>query len=210
MNTRLVSRRTRHALAGGIALSGVVVGLAAGIAPAGAATLQATPAAATTQVATHAQVHPDGWATVVSCTGLQGSITFSPGLAKAVHKQSAFLSATLSGCVVNGNGIPGTGTLTAALSGKDSVASQAMSGSFTVSWPAASGLNPSTGSVSIIGPTSNVLAVGGSGTSGAYTGAAFGTALFLSGHTGQGTAKHRITNESFVASQPLTVRENLG
>lgn len=218
MNRNLTSSRTRRAAAVTIGLGGVLAAVVAGVGPASAATVHSA-AAAHTSVTQPARflaqpdrflAHPDGWVAVQSCTSVSGSVTFVPGLAKRIHAESAVLTATLNGCSLDGNPVSGQGTLSAVLSGKADVASQNLSGTYTISWPAGEGLNSSNGSVTISGPNSNVIGFAGTGTSGAFTGLPASTALFVTGHTGNGTAKSRMTSESLVSSQPLQVLENLG
>ncbi len=211
MNSNISSTWTRRVAGIGLGLGTAVVAVAAGVGPATAAPTHAPSGASTAVVrSVHAQAHPDGWTAVESCTSVAGTIQFVPGLAKALHAESAILTATLNGCSLDGNPVSGQGTLSAVLSGKADVAAQGLSGTYTISWPAGEGLNASNGSVKLTGPSSNVVSFGGTGTSGAFTGLPAQTALFLTGHQGKGTAKSRITSESFISSQPLQVLENLG
>lgn len=202
--TALATSRRRAAvalLAAGAGLTGVV----AGTAPAHAAP---APHHVTTQPA--ASVHPDGWFTVQSCTTMSGSVSFQPGLDGALRKQTALLSATLDGCSFNGSAVTGQGTFNAVLTGKASKTTQSLSGTYTINWPAAEGLNPSTGKITLSGPNLNVVTLYGTGTAGAFTGLPVSSAYFITHHAGRGTKAHPIVRQDFVNTQPLQVRENLG
>lgn len=195
MNTTTTTstRRARRLAGAALAAGAAVAGIAAGISPATAAT-----------------VHPDGWFAIQTCTSVTGSLQFQPGLQTKAHTQTALLNATLDGCSLDGNAAAGQGTLTAVLNGSASTTVQSLSGTYTINWPAAEHLNPSTGNVTLSGPNANVLTFGGTGTGGAFTGLPVRTALFISGHTGAGSKHNPITNETFVNTMPLQVTENLG
>ena len=57
------------------------------------------------------------YSAVESCTGLSGSITYSPGLTTTVKTQHAVFTGTLSGCAGLNGAQAGTGTITAILNG---------------------------------------------------------------------------------------------
>lgn len=158
-----------------------------------------------------AVVHPDGYATVAQCTGVSGAINFTPGLDKYQRKQTAVLSATLSGCSAFSTGYSDTGSLSATLTGKASKSAQTLSGSFVINWPASSGLNPSVGSITLNLANGQVSLTGStSTTAGAFEGAYLQTGYLPIGHTGLGTKAHPITQQTFVNTLPLTLSENFG
>lgn len=193
MNTTTTTRRGHRLAAAALAAGATIAGIAAGVSPATAAT-----------------VHPDGLFAIQTCTSVTGSVQFQPGLQSKAHTQNAVLTATLDGCSFNGSAAAGQGTLTAALTGSASTAAQPLSGTYTINWPAAEHLNPSTGRISLTGPNQNVLTLSGTGTGGAFTGLPVRTALFISGHTGTGSKHNPVTSETFVNTLPLQVTENLG
>src|SRR5437764_6180106 len=106
----------------------------------------AAAAATVAPSASAGEMRPMGWASVHHCTSVAGTAT---------RDNSLRLSATLAGC---GNGGAtttagtGTGTLVATLSGKSKSTFMSLNGTFTITWPASEGLNPSTGTLSIAGP----------------------------------------------------------
>src|SRR4051794_2643539 len=118
----------------------------------------------------HADVHPDGYVTVEHCSNVSGTITYTPGLRKKAKAVHAIVQAQISGCVgSDGSPQAGTGTFTAQLSSPAaSLGANNESGTFVINWPVGAGLNPTVGNLSIRGPLSNVLTVGGQDTAGAY------------------------------------------
>ena len=153
-----------------------------------------------------------GIVSVESCTGLNGSISWNPGLVKTkVQTEHAVLTGTLSGCSGLNGAQAGTGTVTAVLTGQSKVGSIVETGTVTVNWPAASGLNPSNGTLTIRRPAvDQPISVSGSITSGAFTGASLASSLLVSGHTGSGTAANPIVHQDFVNTAPFAARRNLG
>ncbi|GAB1691983.1 hypothetical protein [Krasilnikovia sp. M28-CT-15] len=153
-----------------------------------------------------------GWSTVESCTSAAGSVSYQPGLTSTVRPESSVLSATLAGCASTYSGaVPGTGLLTAFLSGSSSTAAVSQRGNFTLNWPAASGLNPSNGSFSLTGPdATGRYTASGSITSGAYTGAWLGTTFVATGVNAgaDGSVAHPVTMQQVTNTAALLVRRN--
>lgn len=178
------------------------------VATAGAAALAGIVGAGTAQAATQA---PAGWVSVMQCSGASGSIAYSPGIyGTTAHSTSAALSATLTGCSDAYGGVySDTGHLSVSLSGKSSKASGTLSGTFVINWPASSGFNPSVGTATL-NYANNTLTLGGTTSSGAWTGSYVSDSMLITGHKGAGTKLHRITQQSFVNTTPLTAQENFG
>jgi hypothetical protein len=153
-----------------------------------------------------------GFSSVESCTGLSGSIAWHPGLLKTgVKTERAVLTGTITGCSGINGPQAGTGTVTAVLNGRSSAASITESGTMTVNWPAASGLNPSSGTVTVRrAAVDQPFTVSGSVTSGAFTGAALSTSLVGTTQSGSGSQLHPVVRQSFVNTLPLAARVNLG
>lgn len=151
-----------------------------------------------------------GWDVVQSCSGVAGKVTFQPGLVNNQPRATkGTLQATISGCS-NANGpYAGTGTLSAALTGTTGLGAENFSGTFTIHWPAASGLNPSTGSLSA-SKSNGIESIGGTISGGAFNTAPVQFAYRIQSRVGQGTAANPVTSQKFVSSQPLTVKENFG
>jgi hypothetical protein len=166
-------------------------------------------AAATTTVAVTASpaaASALGWSTVEACTSAMGSVSYQPGLTATARAQTGTLSATLAGCSSTYSGsTPGTGLLTSSLTGTSSTTAVAQRGTFTINWPAASGLNPSNGTFSITGPdAAGHFTAGGSITSGAFPGATVGTSFVVTAvNPGAPVTLQQITNTA-----PLQVRRN--
>jgi hypothetical protein len=189
----IISRRVRAALVttaiAGAGLSGV---LGASVAHAGTGS-------------------PDGRVTYTSCTGVSGSISINPGLhaVKARNVQEV-LTGTLGGCSNIFSGpILGSGTFTAMMSGDAIYKSQNLSGTFTINWPAASGYDPSTGTLSTT-ESNGVETVFGTVTSGYETGAGVTLQYALTGHTGKPKSTQGVTAETFVNTQALDLSVNTG
>ena len=153
-----------------------------------------------------------GFSSVESCTGVTGSISYSPGLlSTTARNQQSVLTGTLSGCSGFNGAQAGTGTITIVASGSSSVASIAETGTVTVNWPASSGLNPSNGTVTLTRASKTLpISVSGSFTSGAFTGAAISTSLLATHHAGSGTKAHPITRQDFVNTTPFAAKVNFG
>jgi hypothetical protein len=184
------SRRARRAVAAALVAG---TGLAGALAGAGAA---------------HATT--DGFVTTVSCTTVAGRISFTPGLRRVVSRSTqAVLAGATAGCATIAGAIPGTGTLKAVLSGTGNLATENLSGTFTMTWPAGSNVNPSTGTLHVI--TSNgAEMVTGLITGGAFTNSPISFAYLPTLNTGLGTRLHPVTAQQFINTQPLLIRHNNG
>ena len=149
-----------------------------------------------------------GYSSVETCTSVAGTAGYRPGLTKVVRDETASLSATISGCSNPFRGVSaGAGTLTATLSGASSISAVALTGTFTVTWPAASGFNPSHGTLSLSGPDAHgVYTVHGTVAGGAFTGSRLTTAL-VSADTANGAAT---ISQRFTNTAPLQAQQNLG
>lgn len=184
--------------------------------PARAALLAATAAgtvlAASLSGVGAAQAATQGYTSVESCTGLSGSISWSPGLRTTVVKtERAVLTGTLTGCSGYNGAQAGTGTVTAVLSGQSSLASVAETGTITVNWPTASGLNPSNGTVTVRrAAPDQPYTVSGRVTSGAFTGAALSSSLLPTTQSGTGSRLHPVVKQQLVNTLPFAARVNLG
>jgi len=145
------------------------------------------------------------------CTGVTGQISYQPGLQSAKTQQvRAVLSSTLTGCSDAFNGaLGGSGSFTAVLTGKASLAAENFSGTFTINWPASAGLNPSNGTLTVTESNGTEL-VSGTVTSGALTGFPVRVTYLTTGNTGTGTKKHPVTAQSFVNTQSLQLTQNEG
>ncbi len=151
-----------------------------------------------------------GYAVYTSCTGVSGTINSTPGLHTKAGKVQEVLSGTLSGCSNIFDGpLSGTGTLTAIMSGKATYKAQNLSGTFTINWPASSGYNPSTGTLSET-ESNGVETVTGSVTSGFETGAVVSLQYVFTGHTGKPGTTKGVTSETYTNTQPLSLSENIG
>ncbi|HET7476831.1 MAG TPA: hypothetical protein VFJ97_12525 [Dermatophilaceae bacterium] len=178
------------------------------IATAAATTLLAATGAAV--AASPAQAAPLGYSAVESCTGLTGSISYTPGLVKRTKAENAVFVGTLSGCSGINGAQTGTGSVTAVLSGQSSFSSVSLTGNVTVSWPASSGLNPSNGTVRFSQLNQGQFTVSGQVTSGAFTGSLLSTALLPFANTGAGTRANPLTAQQVVNTLPFASKINLG
>ena len=154
---------------------------------------------------------PSSFVVIDSCTGVSGSISYSPGMVKLkkplIH---AVMTGTTSGCSDIFNGPEsGTGTFTAVMSGHANLSVENFSGTFTINWPAGSGFNPSNGSLTVT-EANGLETVSGSVTSGFDTGTAFAMQYVITGQTGRGTALHPVTAQTYTNTQPLTLSRNEG
>jgi hypothetical protein len=161
--------------------------------------------------AAHASTHPDGWAVIMNCTSVSGSVSYAPGMRDGVLKnEKAQLNGTTSGCSnIYAGALSGTGTITASLSGKSDRKSENFSGTFTINWPASSGFNPSNGTLSV-SDSSGTEVVEGSVTSGAFVGDEISTQYVITSTKGKGLPGKLITSQTFTNSQPLNLSENIG
>jgi hypothetical protein len=168
-------------------------------------------AQASTVHAAASHAGPNGWVVTDTCTGVAGSISYSPGLRNTVlKKEQAVLTGTTSGCSDLFSGAEsGTGTLTAVLSGTADKAAENFSGTFTINWPASSGFNPSNGTLSVT-ESNGLENISGSVTGGAFTGAEMNMQYVITGHKGAGTKLHPITQQTYTNTQSLNVLRNEG
>jgi hypothetical protein len=84
-------------------------------------------------------------------------------------------------------------------------------GTFTISWPAASGLNPSTGNLGVSGPNAQgAYTVGGTITGGAFTGSPVNTSVVVvaTNAGANGTNTNPVANQQFINAAPLNVSRN--
>jgi hypothetical protein len=154
---------------------------------------------------------PHGWAVVESCASVAGKVTYKTGLLNSKPRvTNGKLQATISSCgdVYNGP-VGGTGALSAALTGTAKVGAENFTGTFTIDWPASTGLNPSSGSI-IVTESAGVESVYGTISAGAFTTAPIQLAYQNVANTGKGTVKHPITAQRFINTQQLAVKENFG
>jgi hypothetical protein len=151
---------------------------------------------------------PRGYVVVAQCSGLSGTITYTPALRKKVKAVQETISGTLSGCVGQGTPLSGTGTFNATLSGNASTTSNSQHGTFVINWP--SFYNPTTGNVSTAGPSAGQYTASGSDTAGAFTGGVLGAGWLVTGQTLTGRKHNQVAAETFVNTRPITISENLG
>src|SRR5262249_38352111 len=111
-----------------------------------------------------ADAHTAGYATMQQCSGLNGTITYTPGLGKKPQVMQETIVVPPSGCTGSyATAQAGTGTFSATLTAPAAnVAANNASGTFVINWPAASGLNPTTGVLSIAGPNAAQYVLNGS------------------------------------------------
>jgi hypothetical protein len=155
---------------------------------------------------------PAGYVVVDSCTGLAGKITYSPGLRTSVLRtvKSAVMTGTVSGCSdVFSGPLSGTGTFTAVMSGKASVRAENFSGTFTINWPASSGFNPSTGTLSVT-ESAGLRTISGTVTGGFDTGTELSAQYVITGKKGSGSKKHPVTSQTYTNTQALALSRNEG
>jgi hypothetical protein len=152
-----------------------------------------------------------GYSTVEQCTGVAGTINYTPGLKAKPHAMTATITATLTGCSGQNGAQAGTGTFFAQLSSPNaSATANNETGTFVVNWPAASGLNPTTGSVSLLGPNATAYTLQGADHAGAYASGVLSSALAITGQTLGTARKHPIIAQTFVNTLPLAIKVNFG
>ena len=158
-----------------------------------------------------APVHAKGFSTVESCTSVSGKITYGKGLTKTVKTHHSVLTGTISGCSGLNGAQSGTGTISGALVGQSSYSSVTETGTVTVNWPTGAGLNPSNAAVTLRETSKNgVITVGGTITSGAFTGARFSTTFLPVSHKGSGSTAHPLKSQTLVNTAPLALAQNFG
>jgi len=158
------------------------------------------------------QVHPAGWSSVESCTGLSGAIDWHPGLLNAQARTGqAVVTGTLAGCSGFNGAQAGAGTVSAVLSGTSKVGSVVETGTLTVNWPAAANLNPSNATVTLRrAAPDQPYTLSGTVSSGAFTGASLSTSVLATSQKGTGTTRHPVVHQGFVNTTPLAARVNFG
>jgi len=149
-----------------------------------------------------------GFSPVQSCTSVSGTLSSSPGLTRTARTQSVQLLGTLAGCTNELQGVaePGTGSLTANLTGTASTTAVSEAGSFTINWPASSGFNPSNGTLSVTGGSQAGYTVSGTIKSGAFTGAVIRTSYVVTSPS----SVRKVTQQTFVNATPLQALRNNG
>lgn len=176
-----------------------------------AATVAAAGAAATTLAFANVAPASAAYTAVESCTGLAGTISYSPGLTSTAKTQQATFVGTLTGCSGYNGAQPGTGTVTALLTGRSKVGAVVETGTATVNWPASSGLNPSNASLTIRqSAAGGVITVQGTVVSGAYTGSLLSSNLLPFASSGTGTTSHPLKTQSVVNTSPFVAKVNFG
>ena len=152
-----------------------------------------------------------GYSTVEQCTALSGTIHYSPTLKKAPGAVTETITGTIAGCSGQNGAQAGTGTFFAQLSSPAaSRTANNESGTFVINWPAASGLNPTTGRISTVGPNGAVYLANGSDTGGAYASGVLSAGWVVTGQTLAGKKLNQIAAETFVNTLPLAIKVNFG
>jgi hypothetical protein len=152
-----------------------------------------------------------GYSAVESCTGVSGTVSYSPGLTSKAKTQRAIVVATLTGCSGYTGEQAGTGTVTAVLTGKSKVGAVVETGNATISWPASSGLNPTNATITIReSAAGGVISFSGPATSGAFGSSVLSTSLLPYANTGSGTKHHPLKVQSVLNTLPLAAKVNLG
>jgi len=132
-----------------------------------------------------------------SCTNVAASVTYAPGLRKAKAKAGhAALNGIISDCSDELGPFGGTGSISAVLSGKASFDAENFTGTFSVAWPASSGLVASDGTLTVT-DTDGTETVSGTVTSGAFPGGLLALELTTTAHSGTGTKKSPVTSQLF-------------
>jgi hypothetical protein len=152
-----------------------------------------------------------GYSTVEQCTALSGTIHYSPALKKAPGAVTETITGTISGCSGQNGAQAGEGTFFAQLSSPTaSRTANNQTGTFVINWPAASGLNPTTGRISTIGPNAGVYLAQGQDTGGAYASGVLSTSWAVTGQTLGGKKLNKVLAETFVNTLPLAIKVNFG
>jgi hypothetical protein len=152
------------------------------------------------------------YSAVESCTGVSGTISYSPGLTSTAKTQQAVLVATLTGCSGAYTGAQaGSGTVTAVMTGTSKVGSVVETGNATISWPASSGLNPTNAKITIReSAAGGVILLSGPATSGAFASSVISTSLLPYANTGTGTKAHPLKTQSVLNTVPFAAKVNFG
>jgi hypothetical protein len=158
-----------------------------------------------------ADVTPNGYVTVAQCTGLSGTAQYTPGLKYGAKAQHEIVTGTLTGCSVGGAPVAGIGAFSAVLSSPAaSRTANNETGTFVINWPAAAGLNPTTGSISTFGPSAMAYSVRGGDAGGAFPGGVMATGWLVTAQTLGGKKHNAIVSEQFVNTLPITIQQNFG
>lgn len=183
-----------------LATAGIAGSLIGGVAAAGSAGAAAP--------AVH---HPNGYVTIDSCTSVSGKITFTPGLRKTlVRRTTGVLTGTTSGCSSAFTGaMPGTGSFSAVLSGRASLAAENFTGTFTINWPGGT-LNPSNGTLAVHALGSKQYSVNGTVTSGSNVGSVLSFGYLTTTQKGTGRVGHPVVWQRYVNTNPLALSRNIG
>jgi len=155
--------------------------------------------------------HPDGYVTVDSCTTVSGKINYTPGLRKTLARQTTgVLTGTTSGCSdIFTGAMAGTGSVSAVLSGRASLAAEKFTGTFTINWPGGH-LNPSNGTLNVQPIGSRQYRVNGTVTSGADTGSVLSFGYLTTSQKGSGRKGHPVVWQQYVNTSPLALSRNIG
>lgn len=143
-----------------------------------------------------------------TCTSFTGTQLIHPGYAKGTKSEKVTLTGTISGCTDEfGDPQPGNGTVVATLTGSGNKKSATLSGSVTINWPASTGLEPTTGSLSVAGSPTVSETVTGETTGGAYVGNYISSSIVTTS-----TTKHEkaIVASQFTNSSNFTLSHNGG
>jgi hypothetical protein len=152
-----------------------------------------------------------GYSTVQQCTALSGTIHYAPSLKNAPGAVSETITGTISGCSGQNGAQAGTGTFFAQLSSPAaSKTANNESGTFVINWPAASGLNPTTGRIATSGPNAGLYLANGQDTGGAFASAVMSTSWVVTSQTLGGKKHNQIVGETFVNTLPLQLKVNFG
>jgi hypothetical protein len=172
------------------------------------ASLVLAAAAAVSASAGTAQAAPAGYVVVARCSGLSGSVTYSPALRKKAKVVHETITGTLTGCSGQGMTLSGSGSFSASLTGSASTLANNEHGTFVINWP--SFYNPTTGNISTVGPSSSQYTASGQDTGGAFTGGVLGAGWFVTGQTLAGKKHNQVAAETFVNTLPLAIKVNFG
>jgi hypothetical protein len=152
-----------------------------------------------------------GYSTVEQCTSLSGSVHYAPALKNRAGAVTETVTGTISGCSGINGAQAGEGTFFAQLSAPAaSRTSNNESGTFVINWPASSGLNPTTGRISTIGPNAGLYLVQGQDTGGAFASAVLSSSWVVTGQTLGGKKHNQVLAETFTNALPLQLKVNFG
>lgn len=168
-------------------------------------------AAAIASLAGSVQAAHAGYSAVEQCTAVNGTITYTPGLKKAAKPVTAVVSATIAGCSGINGAQAGSGTFNATLSAPAaSKTTNLETGTYVINWPAASGLNPTVGHMTLAGQPGNQFAITGQDQSGAFASAVMNSGWLVTNQVLGSGRQHPILSQSFVNTLPLKILVNFG